>query len=108
MRPHLLAVLALATLSACDGEGPDTQAAAPANPGIAKFETVCKDCHGQQGQGQGRFPKLAGRAAGDLAAKLRLYKSGHKSGNMSDTMRPFAQALSESEIDQIAAYLAAK
>lgn len=101
---HLLPLLALTALTACGGT--DSGKAVNKDPGAAKFESVCKDCHGPLGQGQGRFPKLAGRPADELAARLRLYKSGHKSENMSDTMRPFAQALSDKEIDQVAGWLA--
>ncbi|MDD4881336.1 MAG: c-type cytochrome [Gallionellaceae bacterium] len=97
--------IVLAGLAACGGQKPAATASAA---GEAKFASVCQDCHGPRGQGQGRFPKLAGRPAAELATRLRQYKAGHKSGNMSDTMRPFAQALSEQEIDQVAAYLAAQ
>ena len=100
----LITLLALAGLTACSDRHP--AATATNDPGAAKVENVCKDCHGPRGQGQGRFPRLAGRPADELATLLRRYKSGHKSGNMSDTMRPFAQALTDKEIDQVAAYLA--
>ncbi|NTV95382.1 MAG: c-type cytochrome [Thiobacillus sp.] len=103
MMRNLIAIAVLSGLAACGG-GQETAT----DPGATKFNSVCKDCHGPDGQGQGRFPKLAGRPAEQLAAKLRQYKSGHKSENMSDTMRPFAQTLSETEIDQVAAWLATR
>lgn len=107
MMRRLIALTALAGLAACGNpEGAGKTVAG--DPGAAKFNSVCKDCHGPDGQGMGRFPKLAGRPADQLAARLRQYKSGHKSENMSDTMRPFAQALSEPEIDQVAAWLATR
>ncbi|MFA5081025.1 MAG: c-type cytochrome [Hydrogenophilaceae bacterium] len=99
---RFIAIAALSGLAACGGEKP----AATTDPGASKFASVCQDCHGPRGQGLGRFPKLAGRPAEELAARLRQYKTGHKSGDMSDTMRPFAQAMSEQEINQVAAYLA--
>ena len=98
-----LTLLALALLAGCGGQE-DQKAAA--DSGATKFASVCKDCHGVHGEGKGRFPRLAGRPADELAARLRQYKSGHKIEGMSDTMRPFALALSEQEIDQVAAWLA--
>ncbi|TCJ15972.1 c-type cytochrome [Parasulfuritortus cantonensis] len=102
----LIPLLAIAFLPACGSR--DAGKVAASDPGAALVQNVCKDCHGPNGQGQGRFPRLAGRSAEELATLLRQYKSGHKSVNMSDTMRPFAQALSDQQIDQVAAYLAAQ
>jgi cytochrome c553 len=100
----LLTIPLLAGLSACWRE--DVATTAPSDPGAVKFASVCKDCHGERGQGRDRFPKLAGRPAAELGARLRQYKSGHKIEGMSDAMRPFAQALSEAEIDQVSTWLA--
>lgn len=107
MKRQLFALAIVAGLSACSGQDANDGAAAT-DPGAVKFNSGCKDCHGANGQGMGRFPKLAGRPAAELAARLRLYKSGVRSGNMSETMRPFAEALSDTEIDQIAAWLATR
>lgn len=96
------AILALCGLAAC------SQDTAAPDPGAVKFASVCKDCHGERGEGRGIYPRLAGRPADELAARLRQYKSGHKTERMSDAMRPFALALSEQEIDQVAAWLAAQ
>jgi cytochrome c553 len=103
MRFALIMLPLLAGLSACGRE-----AAAPVSnePGAAKFASICQDCHGERGQGRNLYPGLAGRPAEELAARLRQYKSGHKIEGMSDAMRPFAQALSEQEIDQVSAWLA--
>jgi len=101
MRRRLIALVALAGLAGCGGEKAEI-----ADPGKAKFQAVCQDCHGERGQGRGVYPRLAGRPADELAARLLQYKTGHKTGYMSDTMRPFALALTESEIDQVAAWLA--
>jgi cytochrome c553 len=105
MMRRLFALAALAGLAACGSPDATPQNAA-SDPGAVKFASVCKDCHGAQGEGLGRFPKLAGRPAEELAARLRQYKSGKKTEGMSDTMRPFAQAMSMQEIDQVAAWLA--
>lgn len=103
----VIALLALAGLAACGDRTPAGNTI-PADPGAAKFKSVCQDCHGPQGEGRGIFPRLAGRPAAELAARLRQYKSGHKIGNMSDAMKPFAMALSDQEIDQVATWLATR
>lgn len=85
-------------------------AAAPApvsHAGQAKFKAACAGCHGQQAQGQGTFPKLAGLTAADLKAKLEKYRKGEKIGPMSAIMKAPAKALSDQEVDEIAGYIAA-
>lgn len=101
MRPWLL-VAAIGCLAGC-GEPPPSWTD---DAGAMKYASVCRDCHGAGGEGRGIYPRLAGRPAEEIAGLLRHYKSGRKTDHMSDTMRPFAQALGEQEIDQIAAWLA--
>jgi cytochrome c553 len=89
---------------------PSSATAAPADPGAKlgkiKYGSVCAGCHGQQGQGQASFPKLAGQAAEQIASKLRDYKAGKEIGPQSAMMIPTAQALSDEEIDALAKYIA--
>jgi cytochrome c553 len=74
--------------------------------GKLKYAGNCLGCHGREGAGQGVFPKLAGKPAAELAAKLRDYRAGKTVGSQSATMMPFAKALTDVEIDALAAYLA--
>lgn len=97
---HWFIVLGLAGLYGCEGEP-----SAP-DPGALKFDAACKDCHGERGEGRSFYSTLAGRPASELVARLKLYRTGHKTDGMSETMRPFAQMLNEQEIEQIAAWLA--
>ncbi len=125
MPRQFVSVLLLALLSAC---GQKTETERPAEPaagnafpadavtatgtsgidaGKLKYVSVCLGCHGQDGHGQGPFPKLAGRPAAELGALLREYRAGKTRGPGSETMMPFAKPLTNSEIDALAAYLAA-
>jgi cytochrome c553 len=74
--------------------------------GKLKYGSVCAGCHGQQGQGQASFPKLAGQSAEQIAGKLRDYKAGKTLGAQSAMMAPTAQALGDAEIDALAKFIA--
>jgi cytochrome c553 len=88
---------------------PPVDNAAPAmNIGKLKYAGICLGCHGRDGQGQGPFPKLAGRPAADLATMLKDYRAGKTRGSQSATMMPFAKSLTDAEIDAITGYLAAQ
>ena len=126
MRSALVVLFALTTLAACGDKAeapapaevappapqvsapkPITYDAAPVvNPGKLKYVAVCQGCHGTSGGGQGPFPKLTGKPAADLIAKLNDYRAGKPVGPQSDTMMPFAKALTDTEIASIAEYLA--
>lgn len=135
MRSTLVMISALAMLTAC-GEKPTPeqvaapQAMAPAatpatpapamepalpssaaaptiSPGKLKYAGVCLGCHGREGAGQGPFPKLAGKSAAELTAKLKDYRAGKQVGPQSATMMPFAKPLTDAEIDTLAGYLSA-
>lgn len=66
--------------------------------------TACIGCHGGQGEGlaQGGFPRVAGQSAFYLTNQLKDYASGVRQNNV---MGPIAKALTESEMETVAAYL---
>ncbi len=121
MRSALVVIMALTALAACGDKAevspPPPQASAPkpvtydaapvVNPGKLKYVAVCQGCHGREGEGQGPFPKLAGKPAAELVAKLNDYRAGRQVGPQSSTMMPFAKAMTDAEITAISAYLAA-
>jgi cytochrome c553 len=72
----------------------------------AKFTSVCATCHGANGQGVGTFPKLAGKTADEIAAKLHDYKAGKQVGPQTAIMAPNAKNLSDDEIKALAGYIA--
>jgi len=61
----------------------------------------CAKCHGKQGEGVKKNPALAGVAAAEFTDKMQMYRSGEGDSKI---MTRFAQALSEEEIAELAAY----
>lgn len=67
--------------------------------------TACFTCHGIDGQGDstGAFPRLAGQSAFYLDKQLQDYAEGSRPN---DVMSPIAEALSDEDIRDVAAYYA--
>lgn len=65
----------------------------------------CAACHGQEGQGMGVFPKLAGRDSSYISEKLYAYKNREEVGSMSSTMWAQASMLSDGDIDTISKFI---
>jgi cytochrome c553 len=88
---------------AAEGAGPMDAAM---EKGRIKYGSICAGCHGKNGEGQGIFPKVAGKPAEELAAKLKDYRAGKKLGEQTAMMAPNAQHLTDEEIDALANYMA--
>lgn len=69
------------------------------------YFVVCSGCHGPDGAGNAAlgYPPLAGRDAGHVAEQLRAFKSGKRDNA---TMRAMARGLSDTDIDNLATYVA--
>ena len=65
----------------------------------------CAACHGQDGQGIGAFPRLAGQSADYISERLYAYKNKEQIGPMSSTMWAQAGMLSEQEIETLSEYI---
>ncbi|MDY6981155.1 MAG: c-type cytochrome [Pseudomonadota bacterium] len=76
-----------------------------ARQGNGQGATACIACHGANGEGNAAtgFPRLAGLNADYLAKQLHDYQSGSR---QNPVMQPFAKAMSDSEIRNVAAYYA--
>lgn len=72
-----------------------------ANRGIP----ACSRCHGENAQGVGVFPRLAGQHADYLVTQLSAFKQRTRVNDEQDKMQKLSQHLSESEIVGLAAYL---
>ena len=83
------------------------QAAANEDPfsSIRGLWAGCAACHGQQGQGMGAFPALAGQDAGYIIDRLTTYKNRGQVGPMSSTMWAQAGMLSEQDIETIGKFI---
>ena len=65
----------------------------------------CAACHGQDGQGMGAFPKLAGQTSDYISNKLYAYKNREQIGAMSSTMWAQAGMLSDQDIKLISKFI---
>jgi cytochrome c553 len=100
MRHTLIAAAAIALV----GSVGTAIAAGDAAAGKAKF-AVCAGCHGPTGAGNEalKYPKLSGRDAAFVAEQLRAFKSGTRDNA---TMKAMTAGLSETDMDNLAAYVA--
>jgi cytochrome c553 len=90
------AVFALATVHA--------QAAGDPEAGKAK-SAACSICHGSDGKAQiPMYPRLAGQNLAYLTYALKAYRSGERKGALSGMMTPNVMALSDQDIEDLAAY----
>ena len=95
-RPVIAAVLALATVHA--------QAAGDPEAGKAK-SAACSICHGADGKAQiSMYPRLAGQNLQYLVYAIKAYRSGDRKGAMAGMMAPNVMALSDQDIEDLAAY----
>lgn len=101
MKNVLLAVVAVLTLSNA------TLAVAAGDVSAGKEKSaVCVACHAADGNSLAPdFPKIAGQNAGYLAKQLAEFKSGKRENAI---MYPIAQALSEQDMLDLAAYFASQ
>ena len=91
-----------AVLAAADATG---IAAADAAAAKERAQTVCAGCHGPQGMSVNPlYPNIARQQAAYLAKSIRDYRDGRRSDAL---MTPMAQGLSDSEVDDLAAWFAA-
>lgn len=81
-------------------------AAQAANPaaGKAKYEATCVACHGMSGISIAPiYPNLAGQKQAYLVAQLKAFRDGDRKNPI---MQPMAEGLSDTDIANIAAYVA--
>ena len=67
----------------------------------------CAACHGNEGQGMGAFPKLAGQNAEYISQRLYAYQNRETIGNMSSTMWAQAGIMSDADIQMIGDFIEA-
>lgn len=66
---------------------------------------ACSSCHGDKATGSGIFPRLAGQNPQYLLAQLRYFRSGVRSDQGADIMKPIAQHLTDDQMEQVAHYI---
>ncbi len=71
-------------------------------------QPACVACHGDGARGVGNhFPALAGQHAGYLEAQLKAWQSGQRKNDAGGLMAAVANAMTEQQIKEVAAYLSA-
>ena len=65
----------------------------------------CAACHGNEGQGMGAFPKLAGQNAEYISQRLYAYQNRETIGAMSATMWAQAGMLSDNDIQTLSEFI---
>lgn len=84
------------------GTSASVMAAGNAAAGKAKFST-CAGCHGPAGVSSNPlFPNLAGQKDAYVVKQLKAFRGGTRTDPM---MSPMAKPLSDSDIDNLAAYV---
>ena len=102
MMTNLRAVSLIAAFSAM----PLAAGAADIAAGQAKVKEICQACHGLDGNSQTPdYPKLGGQYPDYLQKALRDYKSGARKNPI---MAGFAAALTDKDIENLAAYYASQ
>ena len=98
MIPKLIAAMVVSSLATIGA----AEAAGDAKAGETKAAT-CSACHGDKGEGVTPNPALAGKSDAELLKALKDYKSGAKPNPIMST---FAAALSDQDMEDLAAYYA--
>lgn len=70
----------------------------------SKKVPACVFCHGQNAQGIGVFPRLAGQHAQYLVAQIKVFHTDDRL-NLALAMKAVVQRLSDEEAEEVAAYL---
>lgn len=97
----LLRVLAAAVLAAAL---PDAAAAQSAARGADRASHYCANCHGENGRSQqADIPSLAGQQAEFITTQMVLFREGIR---QLPVMNQFAQGLTDTDIEDLAAYYA--
>jgi cytochrome c553 len=101
-------LITAAVLGALLLASPAAQAKGDPAAGATKSQT-CVACHGKDGNGAepplGMYPKLGGQYRDYLVYALESYRNGTRSNAI---MQGFANALSDQDIEDLAAYFAAQ
>lgn len=101
MKKIFLSTFMLATLTFSFNSFAGDIAAGKASSGM------CAGCHGAKGTAMiPTYPNLAGQNQQYLVSALKAYRSKKRNGGQAAVMQGMAGALSDSDIDNLAAYYA--
>lgn len=92
--------------NAVSQQEPTKEAASAGVDGKAIFASKCAACHGQNGEGKGVYPKVAGLSKDDALKMLNGYVDGTYGKAQKMMMAGQAKALSDAQRVAVAEYIA--
>ncbi|MBU1424495.1 MAG: cytochrome c4 [Gammaproteobacteria bacterium] len=72
---------------------------------IGSAAPACMGCHGEDGSGDAKFPRLQGQNAQYVVNQLTNFKSGERANDAKGLMRAVAKRLNEQEMAAVAEYM---
>lgn len=73
---------------------------------VATAVPDCGSCHGNDGSGDAKYPRLAGQHPAYVEKQLLAFKSGERSNDAKGVMAAVAKRMSEAEIRAVAQFIA--
>lgn len=67
---------------------------------------ACSGCHQPKGEGDARFPRLAGQHQDYLVSQMKNFASGDRTNDLGRVMRAVAKRMTEQEMKSVAEYIA--
>lgn len=67
---------------------------------------ACAGCHQPKGEGDARFPRLAGQHQDYLISQMKSFASGERANDQGRVMRAVAKRMTEQEMKSVAEYIA--
>lgn len=105
-KPLLLAGVA-ALVTGIAAAGAETPTEGDIAAGAQRYKVNCVNCHGRTGRGMASFPSISGRDAAYVSDRLTSYRAREMVGPNSALMFSLAGELTDQEISDLAAYVAA-
>lgn len=95
------------------GDSPSVDAAQAAKGKIIYEDGIvgsavpaCSGCHGSDGTGDAKYPRVAGQHMAYIEKQLRAFKSGERANDLKGAMGAVAKRMSEAEMHAVAHFVA--
>lgn len=98
MTLRILLIAVLSGMCALQAVAADTERA-------RDLAATCTGCHGTDGRSAGTIPSIAGMMADDMLTALNEFKAGQRPATV---MHQIAKGYTQAQLEQIAAYFAAR
>lgn len=75
------------------------------NSGFPGRMDACTKCHGNEGEGTAKYPRINAQHPQYLVQELKRFKSGERNNDANEEMRKIARQLNEAEMSALAQYI---